>query len=306
MNFQKEIPFVKPPKKYRGMLVIETDDGNVGDYTHWYPLLKSKTQQKSQWFPFNYTVAGSMAIPSQAVGQPGRMSKSQIQEMVDHGWEVMNHGRTEAGLAIYRTQEAVSVGDTRIRVSPPIAFKTNYEYILRQGDSGPQEVIKAKESLGEGVYELEEPLKNSYVENAIVELTSEALDFEINGGLDELIGMGFDVNHYVNPNHYWHHWATEKIKERHLTSRTRDGSVTTNTLPIPDLFKLIGNQDGVFKESEIKPLIDKIYEEDSIGIWYGHAFEYKKGSKLDKLLDYAIEKGVKIATRNEAYENKMI
>lgn len=302
MNFQKEIPFIEPPKRYRGILIIESDDGGLGDYTHWLPILKSK-KQKTQWFPFEYKVGGSTALLANRVGTEGYMTVSQIHELVANGWEMMNHGKNHAGLAHFRITEDVSIGTTTF-VTHVNGVNSSYEYVLKDSVTSSSEIIKPQSVEGTTVV-LESPLKNNYTINSTLTLTAQALDEEINGGLDMLLDWGLDVKHHVAPYHYLYSDASEKIKERHLTSRTSHNRLT-NTLPIANLYGLSGNLDGSFdSDSEIKSFVDQIYDEDSIGLFYGHSFPYPSGDKLDKLVDYAIEKGVRIANRHEAYLLKM-
>lgn len=310
MVTQPYIPFQSPPKKFRGMLVIESDDGTIGDYQHWHPLLQQR-KQKSQWYPFTYPVVACSAVNSDKIGTAGHMSVAQLHELESAGWEIMNHGANHAGLGLHRLQDAVPAGTTIIRVSLAHSFNPKYDYRIVSESTGIAETVKMKSlvsldsSTNIGEVELMSPLVNNHVQQAFLELTPESRELEINGGLDALLGWGLDVKHYVNPYHFWYSTTLNKIKERHLSTRTFNGTLATNTLPVPDLYKLTSNLDGVFSEANVIPFIDKIYEEDSVGIIYGHGYAYTKGSVLDKLIVYAIDKGVKIVTRDEAYQKKL-
>ena len=77
------------------VLTITSDDALMGDYTHLFPLLKSRG------------VTASIAIPPSKIGEAKRMSWSQIKELVnDEGWSVMSHSDTEVQLAEVAIEEA--------------------------------------------------------------------------------------------------------------------------------------------------------------------------------------------------------
>ena len=77
------------------VLTITSDDALMGDYTHLFPLLKSRG------------VTASIAIPPSKIGEAERMSWSQIKELVnDEGWSVMSHSDTEVQLAEVAIEEA--------------------------------------------------------------------------------------------------------------------------------------------------------------------------------------------------------
>lgn len=308
MNFQTEIPFMPPPKQFRGMLILESDDGRRGDYTHWRPLLKTKAQ-RSQWYPFRFPVAACTAVNVDTIGNPDRMTRTELEALVADGWEMLNHGANHAGLSFHRTRRAATAGETVIRVSVAHTINTKYEYQIKSESTGATELFRIA-SVGtvdgnsEAEVTLQAPLVNNHVTSALIELTPASMEAEINGGLQTLRSWGFEVNHYVNPYHYWYATTLNKIKEQHLTSRSAD-TAWTNPLPIPNLHRMQGALDGTFTDAQIKPFIDQLHSEDSIGIWYGHGFEYQRGGMLDKLVDYAIDKGVRIVTRHEAYQKKI-
>lgn len=307
MNFQNEIPFQEPPRTFRGMLILETDDGFIGDYTHWYPLLKSK-KQLSQWYPFEYKVSASSVMNSSGFGKEGHVTLEHLHEMVEEGgWEVINHGRYGAGLNTYNVNADANAGDTVLSLKFTNAMLTRYDYVIK-GRGGIQEKLDIKGFRESKYVDLNTPLQHSYDTTAVIELTPEEMQEEINGGLQDLLDLGFDVKHFVNSNHYWAYNSNRIIKERHLSTRNDNGTsttVVTNHPPV-DPYRLNGNLDGYANHNRIRQLVDKLYEEDSFGIWYGHGFKYGKGSNLDYLVDYAIEKGVKIVSRHEAYVEKVL
>lgn len=306
VNFQEKIPFQTPPRSFRGMLIIEIDDGRKLDLTGWYPLLKTK-KQKTQWYPFLYPVIANSAVNTDSIGASDKMTVEDLLFLENEGWEILNHGAKHAGLAVHRIGEDYKAGSLTLKVSLAHSLVKDYEYKI--GVTGEiisiADIINIDDETKIGDIVLENPLNNDYQYSQAVELTDEDMEYEINGSLDKLLSWGLDVKHYVNPFHYWYATTRGKISERHLTSRSAEEN-WTNPLPITDAYRLHGVLDGLFRESDIAPFIDQIHDEDSIAIWYGHGYLYEKGSVLDKLIDYAVKKGVKIVTRDEAYQTKIL
>ncbi|WP_373781149.1 hypothetical protein [Jeotgalibaca porci] len=302
MLFQNNLTFIEPPETFRGTLILESDDGRIGDYTHWLPLLKTK-KQKSKWYPFRYGVSACTAVVTNFNGTSGYTTRTQLQALVDAGWEMMNHGMNHVGSLSYELIGSAKAGDVNIEVFLD-SMGTAYDYIIRSNTTQNTEIIRPLTVNGKNII-LTSPLKNDYEEGSFIELTPENLNTDINGSLDTLISWGFDVKHFVAPFHHVGPVSLAKIAERHLTARTTSVG-DTNPLPITNKFRMNGALAGTFNDEKIKSFIDKIYTEDSVAIFYGHGELYGKGSTLDKLVDYAIEKNVRILTRNEAYLLKMV
>ena len=303
MEFQNNIPFIKPPRKFRGMLIIEQDDGYMSALDYWAPLLKSK-KQISQWYPFIHDTPACLVANSGFIGTSGRPTPEDLRTLQSDGWEIMNHGKYHAGLPAYHTTVAPVTGESTISVWIGSSMRTEYQYRLATATGfeivQPIDIGEADAS-NNSIITLDKPLIGPFgTTPSLLELTDEALDEEINGSLDLLLSWGLDVKHHVFPYHYWYSRTVNKVKERHLSSRLNN-HLLTNATPPPDWYSLSGRLDGTFSEDDIVSLIDTLYDEDSLGIFYGHDFNYGVGSRLDNLVTYAIKKGVRIVTRDQAY-----
>lgn len=101
------------------------DDGDEECYTTLYPILSSKG------------VPGATAVISAEVGDAGKMTQAQIQEMVDDGWEVLSHSTSatvfssltdaqeDAALSTSRSQLEALGFDVYSFVAPGGVYDTN-------------------------------------------------------------------------------------------------------------------------------------------------------------------------------------
>lgn len=68
------------PKRFdRGKFFFSWDDGSAAQYTDYFEILDS------------YGFKSTVYVPPDDIGDPERMTDAQIQELVDHGWEVGGH-----------------------------------------------------------------------------------------------------------------------------------------------------------------------------------------------------------------------
>src|SRR5690625_1470059 len=89
--------YPKTPNINKGYLIIETDDNNIGDYSHWFPLVKRLKYERSQWLNTKFLSVG-INTNTDAIGTSGKTTINQIKEMYEGGWEIINHGKSHNGI----------------------------------------------------------------------------------------------------------------------------------------------------------------------------------------------------------------
>lgn len=207
-NFTKPIKFVKPkkPNKTSGVVVLNTDDGEVRNYTHWMPWFWAYKMQNNQFIDnkplrglspnINTAFVGGM---TQGNGRP-MMNWEQIKHMYRLGSDMQSHGRKHLYLSYLSLQKDVSAGETFIEYDRSNnAIKSGVSYLIEENGIVERVVIKEHRVDEQGLAELVDPLTNSFTTNATIHITEESAFEDLQGCLDDLHEQGLDAKHHVNP-----------------------------------------------------------------------------------------------------------
>lgn len=318
LNWQK--PNIMPPLT-KGYLVIETDDGKRGAYTDWLPLLQKITR--------SYTKFSNARVvpccPNVNTGfvmdkNPEYMTSDQIKQLVDiFGWEMVSHGRQHAGMGLWGLTQNASAGDTTLHMQVDGRMKrydsTGYEYIISEGSKS--EIIRKIDGTEQmhtnGTITIDSPLVNSYTTNAKIQLTDESRISDLQGCIDDFAEMGVEsVNHHVYTYHdgsgsggYINNHAMAEVNKLFLSARGGSSSNGVNKKGVAN----VNNLDALLLNNStttttIDSQLDLCQSNNAVLVVYGH--NETKGLNAYNTLEYlvtnAIERGIKIVTRQEAYE----
>lgn len=282
------------PKKYKGILVIDTDDGSESEYTHWLPLFQ-EYRQYSQWAPF-----GSGIVPCcpnvnpSTIGTSGKMSVEQLQELHAAGWEIMNHGKYHAKLAPHILSAEAASGTSDIYIDNSHYVNTNLSYYIKDGAT--QENVTVV-SVNDGYVTIDGTLSNTYSQGSEFGLTDASLDEEVNGAKDTLEAWGVVGDNYVFAGHYDDERSRNKVAERHDSARNNAG---LNSVPIADVYQLAGFLDGAQSHNDIDVFLDDTRSQGAVCIFYGHGTTSSTGLKrLRYLIEGAKDRHIRICTRKQ-------
>lgn len=299
--------WVKPkheiPEKTKGMLVIETDDGFITDYTVWFPIFKAFNKKYTQWTN-SFPAVCCPNVNTGDLGKTGWMTYNHLHEMISQGWEIMSHGRHHVGLGEYSVLESASEGDTEIKVQSihqmePMEF---YEYHVFEGETS--EVLNINTSDDDiNTITLNTPLQNSYSTSAKVKITPSGAYDLLQGCLDDLANEGIEASHHVYTYHSgsYHNFSQESIDwiEQYFDSGRGDIGVNSDDANLYNLRSRLNN----ITDTQIDSILDDVAENDKVFIYYGHGdISVNRLRQLKYLIEQAIEKGITITTRTQAVE----
>lgn len=194
----------------RGVLVIESDDGTVGDYTHWRPLLaRVLAGNASPWAPFTARGVACSAINRLGDGSTV-MNAAQAQALEAAGWEILAHGVLHCGLNRYHVTQPITAGNTRLdlmfggRMVTGGGDHPQYVYTITNGAASESFTITGSDgALGNGWCDLTDPISNSYgtyeQEGTYVVLSEASTRYEVETCKSDLLAAGLDVQHYAYP-----------------------------------------------------------------------------------------------------------
>lgn len=301
----------KRPTYTSGLLVIESDDGRVSDYTHWYPLMQKLSMEYSDFYP-NNVARFCPAINTSVIGEEGRMSVSQLQEL-SRWTEIMAHGRQHIRLGRYPVPEGANAGSKKFMVRNSARLITNTTtYEIIEGSKREQiRVLTADEDgIGwvAGEIEVETPLNNSYTSSAYVQLSQEGADEELGGCLSDLKDWGISAESFVYPGHegatdFGNPDALSWVENYFSSGRGRlvsssNDPINTSDTPLNNLKAIYSTS---YTQQDIEHIMDEVQAKNGVLIWYGHGEPSSDMMVfLEKLIRTAFAKGVRIATRREA------
>jgi len=316
--FRDDFTFVSP-RTYRtnqgipanGVVVIESDDGKIGDYTHWYPLSIAMKHKYSQWVPVK-PIPICPNINSFAIGQSGYMTVANLQELNSSTWEILAHGKYHTGLGLYALADSAQAGSTTIKVMAPGQFKYHslhgHEYRITESDISEVIRVTAKDmdTVNAGFIAIDDPLVNSYSTDARIVLLDEWIKEELEGCINDLASWGIDAKHFTYSYHGGSQYqrnepAIDYISQLFESARGVSGKYNNTETPR----HLLKSQD--LNPSVTTALLDDILDttksSNCLTIFYGHGEQDDVILGLLKhIIDGCFSRGIEIMTRSDAVE----
>lgn len=313
-NFTPPVSFVAPkvPTYTAGYLIIECDDGNVGDYTHWYPKSIHLSNRHNQWQ--SYFIKFCPCINSGHINESGKITTAQLQTLYTAGWEILVHGRHHIGIGKHELAANVNAGVSQImidgifrRMGMHLVSSLGYPYQYRIWDDTNEEIVTiVNHDDNTSILTLESPLENGYAAGSFFQLTDDDMLDLIQGCVNELLTWGVATENYTFAYHSGSSYfpSTESVELiRNMFNSGRGEYGTTNNPIAADWAKLEGLDIGGTSFETISNALDDAANNDLLLIVYGHgetSDEVMK--KLEHLIDGAMSRGIRILTRREAVE----
>lgn len=311
-NFIKPNQFIKPrkPNKTSGVVVLNSDDGELRNYIYWLPWFWAYKMQNNQFIDNKPLRGFSPNINTGFVGgahpSSGRpmMNWEQILDMQSKGADIQSHGRYHVYLSHLKPLDNMSAGDTVISYDRANnAIKPNYKYTIEENSI--IEEVEVIEYLGNNRVRIKEPLKNNFTTNARIHISEESAIEDMQGCLNDLAEKGIHAEHHVNP---WYN-SSPRTQEWQKQIFTSVLSVSrAEILPPQEIYLMSIRRSN-------KPLPTITYEEiddyllrtrdlDTALFVIGHG-ETSRQTRLNMkyLIKKASELGVEIVSHHEAIQH---
>lgn len=287
-----------------GYLVITWDDGTSSDYTDAFPIHQDMN-----------ATAGTLAIPSDQLGESGYLTLSELQEMVNAGFEAASHTMRQRVVDEISLIQSATAGDTRIYVETNV-HATHAEGhvgddIVIEDDTGTSELATiaggGSDTTGEYI-DVETGIDNSYstADNARERLPESRVERSIGRSTVQLRAEGFDVNTFIAPNNLTSERARKAITH-YYTSLANYETVDTgavNEQPInPITLRRTRIKDNAQSDSELQSWLDDVAAANGLGIISGHSTNI--GDKITQqrvrdTIKWARDRNLKVTTIHQA------
>ena len=314
MNFIAPAEFIMPkmPQYQSGYLVIESDDGNYGDYTHWYQKIKILAEKYSQWAN-SKAVTCCFNINSGTIGKRGKLNLQQLMTIYNSGMEIMAHGRHHVGLGqLTLTRPAVS-GDTKIYVGDLTNTgvqrnqEAGYIYTYRLYDENKEEIVTLTGYNTDENSLLVQPLNNSYAAGAKLQISAASMEQLVQGCINDLRAWGIEVKNFTFPYHagsYYDPYPEAVDYVSQWFDSCRGNYDNTNVLDSINWSNLASMPIRVYTPfTMIDRLLDQTVNNNLLMIAFGHGETSDEiQSRLEYLIDGAMSRGIRILQRRDAYK----
>lgn len=300
----------RKPIYTEGVVVIESDDGTKGDYTHWLPLFKRLSRRYSDFID-DSTIVACTAVNTQSIGTSSIfLTVADLQELVKNKWEIISHGKYHIGLGAYPLTTGVSQGQTVIYAQRVSEIKTETGYFYQIADGVNVEIIKPIEVNSiEGYIVIESPLQNSYAtESTKIQLTSEAMIDLLQGCIDQLLLWDIDCQNHTYTYHsgsqyFYNENSVQLVGNIFYSARGISGAVNFKNDFSKNPLKSLLNTAPSSTMQDIDNNLNQTVLNNGLFIFHGHGEKDAESlAKLEYLIDGAMQRGIRILTRTKAVE----
>jgi hypothetical protein len=284
-----------------GAIVLESDDGNIGDYL-WHIILKEEGALKHQFHPFPPALPAVFhpVVNTAEIGNGGKMAVPHLMLIEAAGSEVGSHGRHHYAAGEFVTTEAVASGATTIPLDGAAKFDKTGTYTYRIWEGATEETFTIVSTSGSwdgpGSITAAAPLTNAYSAGAIVQMTTASLTALLQGCRDDLQAWGLSGAHHAFA---WHHssQASRELTAQYFGSyRWTDGVTFTGSGVMVEHYGF-----DTRSESEILVKLDEVRAAQKIVVLVGHGQTTDETrAKLRSLVRGCRERGVEMLTRSQA------
>ena len=310
-DFVSPVAFVSVPVAPRfttGRVVIHSDDGTAGDYTHWFPEFQAK--HRVSQFLGKRLAPLCPSINSATIGGTNRMAWANVRAIEAAGGEILSHGRYHLGYRDYPLIAAADEGAEAVTVLEAYGSRVNgtaygadpvAEGITHEIVEGEVAEIVTVTGNTAGVLSLAAPLANAFTTAAVLRLSEAAMLANITGCSDDAEAEGIaPIRHHVWT---WHdRSATAKARVSTIMDSARAGDQQVNDpASTVDFYDLDSRVDEGLTEASIDTFLDTVQSTDGVLIVYGHGGTGETAvSNLRYLIAQCIARGIRIVTHSEA------
>ena len=299
MNYRPPVNFITPTRA-KGALVLESDDGFVGDYA-WHAITMNYTQnlQFRPHKPELCKIKACFAWVSGLLNTAGFLNNAQVNEIIQRGHEIMSHTKDHTGLG-YFTFDALAGTSVLNNVTQPDRLREpGRQYLIWNGNN--EETVTIANISGSTVT-VQETLQHNYPSGSNLRLSEAEMRDQIEGNKAIFEGMGLVINNFVSP--YYHKSSLSKQIVQESFNSDAGGFYVNSDVPpnnprTVDRYGFVRHNSNV-ATSLIDSLLDDVYQQDLIMIIGGHGDNFPP---LRYIIQKAIEKNIPIMTKQEVLEH---
>lgn len=285
-----------------GVVVIQSDDGNIGDYTVSFPLLSRRSQAVSQFAPFR-RFPMCAAVNTADINGTGKMTEANLVAMHRQGHEIISHGRHHRSLGVSELIVEAAEGAGTLVVQNPGRFgvaSEGYAYSITGGGNTQTILVgsKASETQGDGTIILTGgALAHTFPAGSEIVMTGASVAALVGGCIEDLAEWGIAARHHV------YAWNASTESARAIVATLVDSARADGGVNLPsegvDLYQL--KSDGSTSEAAVTAALDEAAAGNGVLIYYGHGSTSATAvARLNHLLDEAASRGMRVVTISEA------
>lgn len=282
-----------------GQLVFVYDDGPVSDYTKAFPVHQEENAP---------ACVGAIANIVEADDEG--LSRAQLLEMQDAGWEVMSHTLDHRAVGPVTITEDVAAGDERVYVGRNIhGWYPGDTIVITDGDKEEvATVVDGKEDERGDYLVLEDPVEQSYAveDGAYERLTDDILKAATKGSKERLEAMGFEIDNFVFP--FGRRGpAVMELVEEHYSGVANYDYEGLNPGEDVDPYRVGRSyyREERMSKAEITTFLDTVQREGMLGMFAGHNYqEDLTQERIRFAIRQAQQRGIEIVTLREAFRDR--
>ncbi|SEO21167.1 Polysaccharide deacetylase [Halogranum amylolyticum] len=287
---------VASAQESNGQLVFVYDDSPASDYSKAFPVHREEDAP-----------ACVGAIASVVEADDEGLSRDQLLEMQDAGWEVMSHTLEHRAVGPITITEDVESGDERVYVERSLhgGFPGDTVLITDDDDEEVATVVGGESDERGDYLLLEEPVEGSYAvdDGAYERLTDDVLERATKESKERLESMGFDVDSFVFP--YGRRGpAVMEFVEEHYAGVANYDYDGLNPGEDADPYR-IGREyfrEERMSETEITDFLDTVQRDGMLGMFAGHNYaDDLTQERIRFAIRQAKQRGIEIVTLREAF-----
>ena len=307
--------FIRPkttPRKNKGYLIIESDDSNIGDYTHWFPMMEKLKLKNTQWTG-NGSVTCCFNANTGVTGERNKVTDGHLVDLQKHGYDIHAHGTHHIGLGRVTLRKEAKTGDTELFFNT--VFNTGifhgepigYPFTYRLINGNDEEVVKlTSHNNDDRKVTIETALSKSFPSGSYFELSVQGRKDLVEGCIADLRALGIEPKHYGFPYHAasYHNVnppAVDYVNTLFETARGRyDGDNPLHNIQWSNLESTAIRP--TTELSEVDYWLDRCAERDQLLILFGHGESDENTlACLERAITGAWERGITILSRDRAY-----
>jgi len=282
-----------------GQLALVFDDGYAEDYADIYPVLDERG------------VPASLAIVPGWLGDEAHLSATQLDELVDAGWEVVAHGRRHRYMQAHPLAADASAGDERLHLDSDHVFPGE-DHGLYPGDtfevtdgSTTESHTLAEKGDDEPVVSLEGTLGTDFAaDETVFRPTADQIEDEVAGVRGEFGALGYDPTTFALP------YDAGDARVRRVVADEYDALVDATVRSLPSLpgTPPLGLSRYYLETShmrlvEVETYLDEVAESGGLGILAGHtAWETVPPERVAAVVDAAHARDIEVTTVRDAVQ----
>lgn len=286
-----------PPE--HGAVVFSYDDGPIQDYTQAFPVHQE------------FDAPATTAIVTNWIGRQDFMgtdwlTRRQIRELSDAGWEVISHTHTHATIAAYDLTADAAPEDTRVYVTRNRLGQVQHREVeVADGERAVRVSVAGRGQDESGQFvRFEQPLGEGFAAGeAVIRYPEEFVRHELSEPKRILEHYGFEVSGFVAPYDDYDAWARQFVPEYY------DGVLNANhgsRINPPEGFDPLETQRGYFIEflndpHEVQDDLSEIAHSGGLGVFAAHTFKDEvTPERIRQVLEWIDERDIEVLTFQDA------